>query len=109
VLKTRGSYQAEGYYYQAFFLAQAKQFAASNEAVFGLIDNHPSEGEWRHRGLLLLAENYLGLNDPFQAQYTLDFLMEDSPSEAVAAAALSLKKTIESSANPATDSNTNDR
>jgi TolA-binding protein len=108
VSKTRGSYQAEGYYYQAFFLARSKQFAASNEAVFALIDNHPSEGEWRHRGLLLLAQNYVGLNDPFQAQYTLDFLLEDSPSETVAAAAQALKKSLENPANSAIDPNTND-
>lgn len=108
VSKTRGSYQAEGYYYQAFFLARTKQFAASNEAVFALIDNHPSEGEWRHRGLLLLAQNYVGLNDPFQAQYTLDFLLEDSPSETIAATAQALKKTLENPANSAIDTKTND-
>lgn len=91
VAKTKGTIQAEGYFRQAEFLACAKNYAASNEVLFALIDNHPSDEVWRHQGLLLLAQNYWGLNDPFQAQYTLDFLLEDSPSEEVKKKAENLK------------------
>jgi hypothetical protein len=38
----------------------------------------------------------------------LDFLLEDSPSETVAAAAQALKKSLENPANSAIDPNTND-
>jgi hypothetical protein len=38
----------------------------------------------------------------------LDFLLEDSPSETIAAAAQTLKKTLENPANSAIDTKTND-
>ena len=102
VLHTRGGYQAEGFYYQALFQARSKDYAGSNESIFALIDNHPSESNWRHKGLLLLAENYWGLNDPFQAQYTVDFLLEDSPSEEIKAKAQALKEVVSVSGTPET-------
>jgi hypothetical protein len=52
--------------------------------------------------LLLLAENYWGLNDPFQAQYTVDFLLEDSPSEEIKAKAQALKEVVSVSGTPET-------
>jgi TolA-binding protein len=97
VLRTRGGFQAEGFYYQALFLARSKDYSGSNESVFALIDNHPSEVTWRHKGLLLLAENYWGLNDKFQAQYTVDFLLEDSPSGEIKAKAELFKASVSSS------------
>jgi TolA-binding protein len=94
VLRTRGGYQAEGFYQQAQFLAQAKDFAGSNESVFALIDSHPGEGTWRHKALLLLAKNYVALNDLFQAQYTLDFLIGDQPAADLLESAKQLKASL---------------
>ncbi len=79
VLKKVGSSsaQAEASYFLAYFLNKDKSFLASNEEIFWLIDNLPSEVDWRYKALIILAKNYSSLEDDFQAIYTLDFLISE--------------------------------
>ena len=75
--------QAEAMYAKASILRIRGKYAASSEAVFGLLDNYPGQQEWRFRALLVLARNYASLNDGFQARYTLDFVIAEHPSDAL--------------------------
>ena len=80
VLKNSGpsSVQAEASYYFAYFLNYDQSFLASNEEIFWLIDNLPSQLDWRYKALITLAKNYAGLEDNFQAIYTLDFVISEN-------------------------------
>lgn len=70
--------QAEASYYQALILYLDGSHSASNEEIFWLIDNLPGQGEWRFKSLLILAHNYDALDDKFQANYTLDFIIAEN-------------------------------
>jgi TolA-binding protein len=70
--------QAEASYYQALILYLDGSHSASNEEIFWLIDNLPGQGEWRFKSLLVLAHNYDALDDKFQANYTLDFIIAEN-------------------------------
>jgi len=70
--------QAEASYYEALILYLYGSHTASNEEIFWLIDNLPGQGEWRFKALLILAHNYAALDDVFQANYTLDFIIAEN-------------------------------
>jgi len=70
--------QAEASYYQALILYLDGSYSASNEEIFWLSDNLPGQGEWRFKSLLVLAHNYAQLDDLFQANYTLDFILNEN-------------------------------
>ena len=96
-LKNNGSSstQAETSYYISFFLNFEKNYLNSNVEIFWLIDNLPGETEWRYKALLILAKNYAGLEDNFQAIYTLDFIISENYSEDLSNDALKLKNELE--------------
>jgi hypothetical protein len=73
-----GEAQAEATYYLAEFDHVLSKYEASNELLFWMIDNLPTYPEWRWKSLILMAKNYAGLNDDFQANYTLDFIIENA-------------------------------
>jgi len=73
--------QAEATYALAQLARLRGQFGASNEVIFGLLDNYPGQTDWRYKALLVLARNYASLNDGFQARYTLDFVISEHPSD----------------------------
>jgi hypothetical protein len=70
--------QAEASYHEALVLFLDGSHSASNEEIFWLIDNLPGQGEWRFKALLILAHNYAALDDVFQANYTLDFIIAEN-------------------------------
>ena len=74
-----------------------KNYLGSNEEIFWLIDNLPGQAKWRYKALLILAKNYAGLEDNFQAIYTLDFIISENYSEDLTNDALKLKNEIEAS------------
>ncbi|MCH1534380.1 MAG: tetratricopeptide repeat protein [Schleiferiaceae bacterium] len=74
----KGEAQAESNYYLAQFEFVQEKFEAANERIFWMIDNLPTYPQWRWKSLLLMAKNYAGLEDDFQANYTLDFIIENA-------------------------------
>ena len=74
-----------------------KNYLGSNEEIFWLIDNLPGQAKWRYKALLILAKNYAGLEDDFQAIYTLDFIISENYSEDLTNDALKLKNEIDAS------------
>ena len=92
--KAQGAPKAEAAYYVAYFENQGGLYDSSNASVFWMIDNLPSYKEWRFKSLLLLADNYWKLGDPFQANYTLDFIIDENYNEEVVAQAKDLKEEV---------------
>ena len=63
---------AEALYAKAFYQNKAKAFKSSNETIFKLANNYASEEYWGAKALVLMAKNYIGLKDNYQASYTVD-------------------------------------
>lgn len=63
---------AEALYAKAFYQNKGKAFKSSNETIFKLANNYASEEYWGAKSLVLMAKNYIGLKDNYQASYTVD-------------------------------------
>ena len=63
---------AEAMYAKAYYQNKAKSYKASNETIFKLANNYASEELWGAKALVVMAQNYLGLKDNYQASYTCD-------------------------------------
>lgn len=63
---------AEALYAKAFYQNKGKAFKSSNETIFKLANNYASEDYWGAKALVLMAKNYIGLKDNYQASYTCD-------------------------------------
>ncbi|MCQ4034996.1 tetratricopeptide repeat protein [Kaistella montana] len=86
---------AEALYAKAFYQNKAKAFKTSNETIFKLANNYASEEYWGAKALVLMAKNYIGLKDNYQASYTVDQIIanyQDFPE--VVAEAKEVKKLI---------------
>ncbi len=87
--------QAEAAFQEAVFLREMDlDYQQSNTKVFWLIDNLPGQAEWRYKSLLVLAKNYADLNDLFQANYTLDFLIDEQYSDEIVTQAVAIKAAL---------------
>ncbi len=86
---------AEALFAKAYFQNKAKSYKASNETIFKLANNYAAEEYWGARALVVMARNYIGLKDNYQASYTVDQLIanyQDFPD--VVAEAKEVKKLI---------------
>jgi tetratricopeptide (TPR) repeat protein len=68
---------AESLYAKAFYQNKAKSFKISNETIFKLANNYASEEYWGAKALVLMAKNYVGLKDNYQASYTCDQIISN--------------------------------
>lgn len=71
--------KAEVLYYKAQNLANKKAYTKSNDAIFELASQYGAEAEWTAKALLIMADNYRALEDPYQANYTLETIIETYP------------------------------
>jgi len=106
----QGEAQAESNYYLAEFEHIQSKYESSNERVFWMIDNLPTYSQWRWKILFLMAKNYAGLEDDFQANYTLDYIIENATDQTAEEARqfkadLSLSRAAEDLKNEVLDSN----
>ncbi|WP_209390522.1 tetratricopeptide repeat protein [Chryseobacterium sp. RR2-3-20] len=86
---------AESLYAKAFYQNKGKAYKSSNETIFKLANNYASEDYWGAKALVLMAKNYIGLKDNYQASYTCDQIIAnytDFPE--IVAEAKEVKKTI---------------
>lgn len=86
---------AESLYARAFYQNKGKAYKSSNETIFRLANNYASEEYWGAKALVLMAKNYVGLKDNYQASYTCDQIIEnykDFPE--IVAEAKEVKKSI---------------
>lgn len=86
---------AEALYAKAFYQNKGKAFKSSNETIFKLANNYASEEYWGAKALVVMAKNYVGLKDNYQASYTCDQIIANySDFPEIVAEAKEVKKTI---------------
>jgi TolA-binding protein len=73
----QGELAAEALYYDAYFKSKDSKFEASNTAVQKLAKNYSSYKYFGAKGLILMAKNFYGLKDSFQATYILDSVIKN--------------------------------
>lgn len=86
---------AEALFAKAYYQNKAKSYKTSNETIFKLANNYASEDYWGAKALVVLAKNYIGLKDHYQASYTVDQVLanyQDFPD--IIAEAKEVKKQI---------------
>ncbi|NDV43573.1 tetratricopeptide repeat protein [Flagellimonas sediminis] len=67
-----GELAAEAWYYDAFFKNADGNFESSNESVQKLAKDYSAYKQWAGKGLVIMAKNFYGLGDAFQATYILE-------------------------------------
>lgn len=72
-----GALAAEALYYDAFYKNRAKNYEASNQVVQKLAKDYSAHKYFGAKGLILMAKNYYGLNDSYQATYILENVMSN--------------------------------
>jgi TolA-binding protein len=93
--QAKGEPQAEACYYIANIQNQRGEYVKSNETIFWMIDNLPSYQLWRFKSLLIMADNYYQTDDVFQANYTLDFIIDAKYDPELVKEAQSMKQAIQ--------------
>jgi tetratricopeptide (TPR) repeat protein len=73
----KGELAAEALYYDAYFKNKEGKFEASNTAVQKLAKNYSVYRYFGAKGLILMAKNFYGLKDSFQATYILDNVIQN--------------------------------
>jgi TolA-binding protein len=73
----QGELAAEALYYDAYFKNKDGKFEASNTIVQKLAKNYSSYKYFGAKGLILMAKNFYGLKDSFQATYILDNVIKN--------------------------------
>lgn len=68
---------AEALYFNAYFNTDAGAFEASNKSVQRLAKEYAAYKEWGGKGLVLMAKNFDGLGDAFQATYILESVKDN--------------------------------
>jgi TolA-binding protein len=69
---SKGELAAEALYYDAYFKTKEGKYDASNIAVQKLAKNYSAYKYYGAKSLVLMAKNFYGLKDSYQATYILD-------------------------------------
>ncbi|MFM2368877.1 MAG: hypothetical protein RL619_1177 [Bacteroidota bacterium] len=73
----KGELAAEALYYDAYFKNKDEKFEASNVAVQKLAKNYSGYKYFGAKGLVLMAKNFYGLKDSYQATYILENVIQN--------------------------------
>ncbi|MFV8358343.1 hypothetical protein ACNQGB_19435, partial [Flavobacterium sp. XS1P32] len=73
----KGELAAEALYYDAYFKNKDEKFEASNIAVQKLAKSYSSYKYFGAKGLVLMAKNFYGLKDSYQATYILENVIQN--------------------------------
>jgi tetratricopeptide (TPR) repeat protein len=73
----KGELAAEALYYDAYFKNKDGKFEDSNTVVQKLAKNYSSYKYFGAKGLVLMAKNFYGMKDSFQATYILDNVIKN--------------------------------
>ena len=77
LLIAKGELAAEALYYDAYFKNADGKFEPSNVAVQKLAKNYSAYRYFGAKGLVIMAKNFYGLKDSFQATYILDNVIKN--------------------------------
>ena len=72
-----GALKAESLYYNAFFKNKEKAYESSNKIVQKLIADYSAYKYWGVKSYIIMAKNYDGLEDAYQATYVLENIVEN--------------------------------
>lgn len=72
-----GEIAAEALYYDAYFKNVDKKYEASNNAIQKLTKDYSSYKYFGAKGLVLMAKNFYGLKDSYQATYILENVIKN--------------------------------
>ena len=67
-----GSLAAEALYYDAYFKNKEGNYKASNEIVQKIAKDYGGHKEFAAKSLIVMAKNFNGLKDAYQASYILE-------------------------------------
>lgn len=89
-----GELAAEALYFDAYFKHEDKEYEKSNEGIQLLAKEYPAYKKWAAKGLVIMAKNFIALNDSFQAHYILSSVVKNFTqySDVVEEASLILKE-----------------
>lgn len=73
----KGELAAEALYYDAYFKNKDGKFELSNTVVQKLAKSYSSYRYYGAKGLVVMAKNFYGLKDSFQATYILDNVIKN--------------------------------
>ncbi len=73
----KGELAAEALYYDAYFKNKDSKFELSNKAVNKLSKDYSGYKYFGAKGLIIMAKNFYGLKDSFQATYILKAVIEN--------------------------------
>jgi len=91
----RDEYGAEAKYHLAEIQHLEKQYRESYETLVSLTEDFSAYEEWVGKAFLLMAENFVAMNDMFQAKATLQSLIDHFPLQQIRDRASSRLKEIE--------------
>jgi TolA-binding protein len=74
-----GELMAEALYYDAYFKNLDGNFKNSNVVVQKIASDYASYKKWGAKSLIVMAKNFYGLNDAYQATYILDNVIQNFP------------------------------
>jgi tetratricopeptide (TPR) repeat protein len=72
-----GALKAESLYYNAFFKNKEKAYESSNKIVQKLIADYSAYKYWGVKSYVIMAKNYDGLKDAYQATYVLENIIKN--------------------------------
>ncbi len=84
---TTSEKSSEAKYNTAYVQYLRSQYKESQKTIFELINQDPGYDYWIGKGFILLSDNYVGLNDLFNAKFALEKLIEKSASSELIAIA----------------------
>src|SRR5690606_9529180 len=73
----KGELAAEALYYDAYFKNKDGKYEASNTAVQKLSKDYSGYKFFGAKGLIVMAKNFYGLKDSFQATYILESVIKN--------------------------------
>ncbi|EKT3963283.1 tetratricopeptide repeat protein [Flavobacterium psychrophilum] len=73
----KGELAAEALFYEAYFKNAASQFEESNKIVQKLAKDYSGYKYFGAKGLVVMAKNFYGLKDSFQATYILESVIKN--------------------------------
>lgn len=73
----KGELAAEALYYDAYFKNKESKFEDSNKAIQKLSKNYSGYKYFGAKGLVVMAKNFYGLKDSFQATYILESVIKN--------------------------------
>jgi len=89
------SFKAEAIFIHALRLHSQKKYNESSELIFNLAQNYAQQTKWAAKGILLLAKNYLELEDTYQAKYTIESVLENFKDKEITAQAKKIEALID--------------